>query len=784
MLLFYLVSNSLLYYFQKTRKTSELASKKKLLKFYYKQTIIMKKQLPNRKALSQFFYILSIMLLFANAVLAQKTIMNETFGTIAINSPYTGGTSTVPASPNQITYTKTTTAATPGIASVAISASNGYLSLTAGTSGKTYLTAPLPTFNFVSILKNNPFPITWTFNMRLNRSTNSAGLASTQATNYTAAEVLVASSSDLLGTSTKGYAVSLSVGSTINAVVQQKIELSSFTQGLGSSVSVIALPEFPKSEDYVSVKVTYTPSTDMWSLAVKSNGATAFSDPSTDTFSSTASITNTVNTSETMTHFGYFYGHMYGGNGTISSAVFKNDNYKMVLESPFVALPTVEPRQAFHNSPAPTVANLVAGGTVGATLKWYSVLGVTALTSNTSITSGTYYVTQTIGSDESDVVSTQVFVGDTALKTLPLHESFIDYTVGDKLILMKNGASTGVSTNQGTGLGSWSMSNSSNITDDVTIVTSPTWTTTVIPARLAADKAITFVGSGIDPELKFTDTTSGSLYSSFLFTAADVTTIVTAQAAADADAGSAVTLPSGIDPAKSTPTGFYGFANETDPTSYASDVFFRKVIGDAASTTANKFNIGLSKTNNSAECVWSDTEFEFGTQHLIVISYENIGDATATNQVANLWIDPASTTQPSATLTQSAPLTSVTRSNLDRIKILQASSSSTPTLVIDEIRVANNWGQALGGPSTLGVAKLDLSSLKVYPNPVTNGKLFISSANAVEKQVAIYSILGQKVLDTKTTNNTEINVSKLAKGTYILKISEEGVSNTKKLIIQ
>ena len=764
----------------------------------------MKKLLLNQKRITQLFFSLCMVLLCSNGVLAQKTIINETFGTIAISSPYTGGTSTFPASPSQITYTKTSTASTPGFASVATSSSNGYLSLTASgaSSGKTYLTAPLPTFNFVSILKNNPFPITWTFNMRLNRTSNSAGLASTSATNYTAAEVLVASSSDLLGASTKGYAVSLSVGSTINAVVQQKIELSSFTQGLGSSVSFITLPEFPKAEDYVSVKVTYTPSTDTWSLAVKSNGAAAFSDPSTDTFSSTASIANTVNTSETMTHFGYFYGHMYGGTGTISGAVFKNDNYKMVLESPFVALPTVEPRQAFHNSPAPTVANLMSVGTAGATLKWYSVLGGTALESNTPITSGTYYVTQTIGSDESDVVATQVFVGDTALKTLPLQESFIDYTVGDKLFIMKNGAATTLTANSAVGLGSWSVTPSSNITDDVTIVTSPTWATTVIP--VASGKAISFVGSGLDPELKFTNTTSGSLYSSFLFTAADVTSIVNAQVAGQASADAdylklnpgTTTFPpfvleAGIDGAKSTPTGFYGFANETtDPstsvvtTGYASDVMFRKVIVDQTSTTANKFNIGLSKSNNSAECVWSPVDYDFGTQHLIVISYENIGDATATNQVAKLWIDPETSTQPAVTLSQSAPTTSVSRSNIDRIKILQAAQASTPSFVIDEIRVANNWGQALGGPSTLGVAKMNLTSLKVYPNPVTNGKLYISSANAVEKQVAIYSILGQKVLETKTTNNAEINVSKLAKGAYILKISEEGVSNTKKLIIQ
>ena len=725
----------------------------------------MKKLLLNLKFINCAFL---FMLICTNAVLAQKTIINETFGTIVINSPYTGGTSTVPASPNQITYTKTSTATTPGLASVATSSSNGYLSLTGGggTSGVTYLTAPLPTNNFVSILKNNSYPITWTFNMRLNRTANIAGLTITSGTNYVPAEVLVSSNSDLLGSSTKGYAVSLSGGSTSS---YHKIELSSFIAGLSSSSIVLTSPEFA-AQDYVSVKVTYTPSTETWSLAVKSNGATAFSDPSTDTFSSTVSIDNAVNTSETMTHFGYYYSHM--ASGTVASAVFKNDNYKMVLESPIVALPTVEPRQVFSSLSNPKVSNLVAVGTAGATLKWCSVLGGTALTSNTPITSGTYYVTQTIGSIESDVVSTQVFVGDTTLKTLPLYEGFANYTIGDKLILMNNSAvvNAGTSNADGIGLGSWSITPSSNITDDVLIVASPTWTNTVLPA--ASGNAISFVGSGIDPELKFTNTTSGSLYSSFVFNAVDAATTVASTT---------------TDVNYSTPTGFFSFMALSPSTvtpgsfnnDYASALMFRKNIA------SGKYNLGLSKSSDSIECDWSATEYDFNTQHLIVISYENIGDATATNQVAKLWIDPNTNTTPlpPPTLTQSNPTTSVSRDHIDRIKILQAASASTPTLIIDEIRVANNWGQALGGAATLGLVNNSISNLSIYPNPVTNGKLFITSSSNLEKEVVIFTTLGQQVLQDKTVSEA-INVAALSQGTYFVRITEAGLTTTKKLIIK
>jgi hypothetical protein len=457
------------------------------------------------------------------------------------------------------------------------------------------------------------------------------------------------------------------------------------------------------------------------------------------------------------------------------------------------ASPVVEKRQVFSSASNPTVANLVAVGTVG-TINWYSVLGGSALSPITSITSGTYYVTQTFNGVDSDPVPVSVFVGDISLKTLPLYEPF-NYTVGDKLILMNNAKDHGI------GLGSWSITPSANTNDDVTIMASPTWTNLISPASTSGN-AITMVGSGVDPELEFTDATSGNLYSSFVFTATDplasktpfASLLISAQAAADAayikaDPTAVPPYPavaSGIDGAKSTPTGFYSFiSNSTDPntnvvsTSYASSVMFRKNIA------TGKFNIGLSKSNNDQECTWSSTEYDFGAQYLIVISYENIGDATSTNQVANLWVNPTANTLPipAPTLTND-PTTPVSKDHINSIKVAQASTISTPALIIDEIRVANNWGEALGGEATLGVAKLNVSKLAVYPNPVTNGKLYISSDNSIQKQVAIYSLLGQKVLETRAANNAEINVSKLAKGTYILNVTENGKSESKKLIIK
>lgn len=80
---------------------------------------------------------------------------------------------------------------------------------------------------------------------------------------------------------------------------------------------------------------------------------------------------------------------------------------------------------------------------------------------------------------------------------------------------------------------------------------------------------------------------------------------------------------------------------------------------------------------------------------------------------------------------------------------------------------------------TLGIEDEDLvSQFKMYPNP-TNSIVNIETDLQIEN-VEIYTILGNKVLETKSK---QIDVSQLAGGTYILKVSSERGTLSKKLII-
>ncbi|MBS7256441.1 T9SS type A sorting domain-containing protein [Flavobacterium branchiicola] len=76
-----------------------------------------------------------------------------------------------------------------------------------------------------------------------------------------------------------------------------------------------------------------------------------------------------------------------------------------------------------------------------------------------------------------------------------------------------------------------------------------------------------------------------------------------------------------------------------------------------------------------------------------------------------------------------------------------------------------------------------IEGLSLYPNPVTNGKVYISTKNDLEKEIIIFDLLGKKVLQIHLSSR-ELNVADLTPGVYIIKISEENASATRKLIIR
>jgi hypothetical protein len=89
------------------------------------------------------------------------------------------------------------------------------------------------------------------------------------------------------------------------------------------------------------------------------------------------------------------------------------------------------------------------------------------------------------------------------------------------------------------------------------------------------------------------------------------------------------------------------------------------------------------------------------------------------------------------------------------------------------------------GQSTSSVVKKTIKDFSVFPNPVRNGKLTITTFNTVKKEVIIYNVLGKQVfLQIFRGNRKQLDVSQISSGIYIMKVLEGDKVATKKLVIK
>jgi hypothetical protein len=84
--------------------------------------------------------------------------------------------------------------------------------------------------------------------------------------------------------------------------------------------------------------------------------------------------------------------------------------------------------------------------------------------------------------------------------------------------------------------------------------------------------------------------------------------------------------------------------------------------------------------------------------------------------------------------------------------------------------------------ATLSTKQNEIEGLKVYPNPAKN-TLYVTSDNFVAKEVKLYDMIGKSVLSTTAVDN-EVNISSLTKGVYMAKITEEGKTSTRKILVE
>jgi len=85
--------------------------------------------------------------------------------------------------------------------------------------------------------------------------------------------------------------------------------------------------------------------------------------------------------------------------------------------------------------------------------------------------------------------------------------------------------------------------------------------------------------------------------------------------------------------------------------------------------------------------------------------------------------------------------------------------------------------------ASLSVDELETKSFNIYPNP-SSGNVKINFENPNENyNVQVFSVLGQKVFEKDFTNSSSAVINNLQKGVYLVKITTDTKSVTKKLIV-
>lgn len=275
--------------------------------------------------------------------------------------------------------------------------------------------------------------------------------------------------------------------------------------------------------------------------------------------------------------------------------------------------------------------------------------------------------------------------------------------------------------------------NTSTATDEITTVSGNLSYTGIT----SIGNSVSFAGTGSDTRLPFTDTTSGELYASFLVSVSDLTGIST--------------------------TGQTYFAT----LSSVSNVFSGRIW--IRTTNGTQYQYGINNSTTTIDIVWSSNLYNIGTTQYLVLNYD------FTNNRLLLFENPTigGSASPVANFTPGTAFTSIAN-----FILRQDSATTTPAMKIDELTISSTPNFTLSSSSFNAI-----DGLTMYPNPLKGNTLYFTSTANADMSVQIYDVLGKEVVNSKVMNNT-VNVSGLNAGVYMVKVTEEGKTATRKLVIQ
>lgn len=75
------------------------------------------------------------------------------------------------------------------------------------------------------------------------------------------------------------------------------------------------------------------------------------------------------------------------------------------------------------------------------------------------------------------------------------------------------------------------------------------------------------------------------------------------------------------------------------------------------------------------------------------------------------------------------------------------------------------------------------STFQLYPNPAVDDVVFITTPTNGKKAIVVYDVFGEVVLTDRIAAKT-LNISRLVAGVYVLQVTENGETMTRKLVVK
>ncbi|MEI8053472.1 MAG: MBG domain-containing protein, partial [Bacteroidota bacterium] len=356
----------------------------------------------NRLMIRSVASIVFLLIFLQENSIAQKTVFTDNFdrGSGTSSAMSNGGT------PSMTYATGTTSTVTTGAPAGSItrlnqqSGSNYSAQILSGettgttavqTAGLTYFNGAVSNFaaGYNSTLNSNTSEVVWTLHMKTNRGTANP-FSGWGAGSYAGAFVLGCTNNSFTsGTGGNGYAVSMERAGASGT--NNNFRLVKFTGGINGTRTNVIITDTTvfklttaQNQDWVSIKVSFTPGTNTWKLFLRDDGATANTDFSSgltqikDTVSKATSVRDSTYTKGSLPYFGGIFNHSTGASYTGNTLFF--DNITVSLNTPTI-----------YNPSASSLTGFIYGFGTGPSTSQSVKVGGRYLTSNLSVTSTANY---------------------------------------------------------------------------------------------------------------------------------------------------------------------------------------------------------------------------------------------------------------------------------------------------------------------------------------------------------------------------------------------------------